>query len=71
MRAGSTRFYLLIAVGWSRAYSSGAFCLAGLAAFGFVLELFVVEEKLFARREEKLRAAIDALQQPVLEFHVK
>jgi hypothetical protein len=34
---------------------------AVLAAFGFVLELFVVEEQLFARCEHEVRATIDAL----------
>lgn len=70
VRAGSARFYFLIAVLRCRADSSSAFCLTRLAALGLVLELFIVEEKLFASREEKLRAAVDALQQPVLEFHV-
>lgn len=31
--------------------------------------MFVVEEKLFTRGEDKLCPAIDALQYPVLEFH--
>src|SRR5208282_5964692 len=35
--------------------------LAVLAAFGFVLELLVVEEQLFARCEHEIRATIDAL----------
>ena len=34
--------------------------LASLAALGFVLELLIVEEQLFARGENKLGAAIDA-----------
>jgi hypothetical protein len=46
-----------------------ALALAVLAAFGFVLELLVVEEKLFARCEHKVRATIDALQNLVLVFH--
>jgi hypothetical protein len=37
--------------------------------FGIVPELFVVEEKLFARGEHKLSAAVDALQDPVRKFH--
>jgi hypothetical protein len=35
--------------------------LAILAAFGFVLELLVVEEKLFTRCEHEIRATIDTL----------
>jgi hypothetical protein len=35
--------------------------LAVLAAFGFVLELLVVEEQLFTRCEHEIRATIDAL----------
>jgi hypothetical protein len=35
--------------------------LAVLAAFGFVLELLVVEEQLFPGREHEIRATIDAL----------
>lgn len=71
MRAARARLHFLISVHRSRADSSNAFSFAGLAALGLVLELFVVEEKLFAGGEEKLRAAIDALEQPVLEFHVR
>ena len=35
--------------------------LAGLAPFGFVLELLIVKKELFSGREDKLRTAIDAL----------
>jgi hypothetical protein len=35
--------------------------LAVLAAFGFVLELLVMEKQLFTRREHEIRATIDAL----------
>ena len=62
MGASRACLHLLIAVCRSgRAYSVGALQLARLAAFRFVLELFVVEEKLFASSEEKFRAAVDAL----------
>lgn len=71
MRAARARLHFLISVCRSRADSSNAFSFAGLAALWLVLELFVVEEKLFAGGEEKLRAAVDALEQPVLEFHVR
>src|SRR5713101_1332738 len=43
--------------------------LAVLASFGFVLELLVVEEQLFARCEHEFRATIHALQNLVLVFH--
>ena len=43
--------------------------LAGFAAFGLVLELFVVKEKLFPGGERKVGAAVDAGQYLVLKFH--
>jgi hypothetical protein len=49
--------------------SGNAFRLAILAALGFVLELFVVEEELLAGGEDEIRTAVDALQNLVLEFH--
>jgi hypothetical protein len=48
---------------------SHAFCFACLAALGFVLELFVVKEKLLAGREDKIITAVDALEASILEFH--
>jgi hypothetical protein len=36
---------------------------------GVILELFVVKEDLFARREDELGAAVGALQYSILEFH--
>jgi len=54
-------FDLLVAGRRGGADNGGALQLAGLAALGFVLELFIVEEKLFASSEEKFRAAVDAL----------
>src|SRR6185437_8591162 len=45
------------------------FGLTGLTAFGFVAKLLVVEEQLFTRGENKVRATIYTLQRPVLEFH--
>ncbi len=71
MRAVGARLHFLVAVDRTRAYRSDAFGLARLAALGLIPELLVVEEELFAGGEEKLRAAIDALEQPVLEFHVR
>jgi hypothetical protein len=42
---------------------------AGFAALGFVLELLVVEEQLFAGGKNKLGATVDAGQYLVLKFH--
>jgi len=49
--------------------SGNAFRLTILAALGFVLELFIVEEELLASGEDEIRTAVDALQNLVLEFH--
>jgi hypothetical protein len=43
--------------------------LAGFAALGFVLKLFVVEKKLFPGGKDKVSAAIDAGQYLILKFH--
>ena len=43
--------------------------LTGLTAFRLVLEPFIREEKLFACRENELRSAIDALEDPIPVFH--
>ena len=45
------------------------FRLASLAAFRFVLELFVMEKQLFSGRKDEVRATIHTLQNFVLEFH--
>jgi len=42
---------------------------ADLAPLGFVPELLIVEKQLLPGREDKIRAAVDALQHLVLEFH--
>src|SRR5262249_6101475 len=47
----------------------GAFGFAGLAAFGFVLEVLVGEELLLPRRPYELRATIHAPEDPILELH--
>jgi len=70
MRAGCARLNLLIVRGRSSAHCRSALGLAGLAALWFVLELFVVKEKLFASRENELSAAVDAFQNPVLKLHM-
>lgn len=43
--------------------------LAGLATFGFVLELLVVKEKLFPGSENEITPTVDTLQHLVLKFH--
>jgi len=48
---------------------SYALVLAGLAAFGFILKLLVVEKELFPGGKNKFCAAIYALQNLILEFH--
>ncbi len=50
-------------------HGSGALAFAVLAALGFVLELFVVEEKLFAGGEDEIVTAVNALESLILEFH--
>jgi hypothetical protein len=47
----------------------GALAFAILAAFWFVLELFIVEEQLFTGSEDEVSAAVHALQNLVLELH--
>jgi hypothetical protein len=49
--------------------AANALRLALLAALGVVLELFIVEEDLLARRKNKLGAAVDALQYSIRKFH--
>ncbi len=43
--------------------------LASLAALGFVLELFVVKEKLFPGSENEITPTVDTFQHLVLKFH--
>jgi hypothetical protein len=71
---GGASFYASVMVAVAartcgRTENGHALRLAGLAALGFVLELFIVEEKLFACRENKIRAAVPALQSLILKFH--
>ena len=56
LRAGGARLRADLLV------AADALRLALLAALGVVLELFVVEENLLARRKDKLGAAVNALQ---------
>ena len=47
----------------------GPFAFTVFAAFGFVLELFIVKEELFASGEDEIGAAVHALENLVLELH--
>src|SRR5689334_14755493 len=46
----------------------GSLCLAGLAPFRFVLELFIREEQLLARRPHELSVTVHAPETLVLEL---
>jgi len=74
-RAGGLSLDLGVAVvlsgGGGSAEDGDAFGFASLAALGFVLELFVVEEKLFPGGEDEITPAVDALQHLVLKFHLR
>jgi hypothetical protein len=69
------RFYFRVAVTragrWSRSQHGYSLRLAGLAPFGFVFELLVVEEKLLAGGENEITPAVDALQYLVLKLHLR
>ena len=52
-----------------RSKHGNALVLTGLAAFGLVAELLIVKEDLLAGRENEIRAAIDTLENLILEFH--
>jgi hypothetical protein len=52
-----------------RAQNSNALCLAGLASFGFVLELLIVKKQLFACGKDEVRSAVDTFEYLVLEIH--
>jgi hypothetical protein len=54
---------------WRRAEHGHALRLAGFAALGFVLELFIVKKQLFPGGKNKIGAAVDTLQYLVLKFH--
>jgi len=62
-------FHLWVIAGRRSSYGGGPLGLARFATFGFVLELFVVEEQLFPRSEDEVGAAVNTLQNLVLEFH--
>ncbi len=67
-RTDRFRFDLAIA-GSRQAECLRSLPFASLATLRLVLELFVVEEKLFARSKDKIFATVYALQSLVLEFH--
>jgi hypothetical protein len=52
-----------------RGKNSHALGLAGFAALGLVLELFVVKKHLFPGGKDKVSAAVDAGQYFILKFH--
>jgi len=61
--------YFGVVAGRSRAHVGSPFCLAGFAPLRLVLELFIVKEKLLSGSEDEIPAAVDTLQNLVLEFH--
>jgi hypothetical protein len=54
---------------WGVAQNRNPFCLAWLATFGFVAELFVMKKQLFSGGENEICPAVNAFKRPVLEFH--
>jgi succinate dehydrogenase/fumarate reductase cytochrome b subunit len=60
---------LVIAAILRQAQRLSAFAFAVFAAFGFVLELFIVKKELFASGEDKIGAAVYTLENLVLELH--
>jgi hypothetical protein len=62
-------FYLGIITRGGCTQAGGSLRLTGFASFGLVLELFVMEEQLFSRREYKVSIAVNTLQNLILEFH--
>jgi hypothetical protein len=71
---GGARLHFLVevaAAGTAMSHVGRTLRLAILATLGFVLELFVVEEELFAGGKDKVVTAIHALQVSILEFHFR
>jgi len=60
---------LIVASALRKAEILSALALAVFATLGFVLELFVVEEKLFTGGEHEVSAAIHTFEDLVLELH--
>ena len=69
-RAAGLGLDLVVAAVAARSYLGRTFAFAGFAAFGFVLELFVVEEKLFAGGKNEIGPTINTLEGPILKFHL-
>lgn len=69
IRADGSCFHLWIIRIHRQPEGLGSLALASLATLRFVLELFIVEEKLFSRGKNEVLPAVNALQNPVLEFH--
>jgi hypothetical protein len=70
LRTHGVSFYFGVSLAGGRRSERGdTFCFAGFAAFWFVSELFIVEEQLLPGGEDKVGAAVNALQHSVLEFH--
>lgn len=59
---------IIAAILW-QSQGLGPFAFAVFAAFGFVLELFIVKEELFASSEDEVGAAVYTLKNLVLELH--
>jgi hypothetical protein len=72
-RAGGLSLDLGVAVGLSgsggRAEDRDPLGLAGFAALGLVLELFIVKEQLFPGSENEITSTVDTFQHLVLKFH--
>ena len=68
-RAVGSSLYLGIIARGRTSQSRSSFGLAGFATFRLVLELLVVEEELFSGCEDEVGAAVNTLQNLVLEFH--
>jgi hypothetical protein len=58
-----------VAQGLRGSKNGDALGLAGFAALGLVLELFVVEKQLFPGGKNEVGAAVDAGQYLILKFH--
>lgn len=73
LRAGCARLYprkmMRVSDDLRRGENGYAVGLTRFAAFGFVLEVFVVKEELFPGGEHEFRATIDATEYLVLKFH--
>jgi len=60
---------LVVAAILRQSQGLGPFAFAVFAAFGFVLELFIVKKELFTRGEDEVIAAVHTFETLVLELH--